>query len=84
MAALVLFTDKAEPAVKGTCLIKPGALRHPAACTACGRHQDDLPVGIEPAVSLQDNPEHGRLACARRTGDHGHVIKKCTPYCGFE
>ena len=82
-AALVLLADKAEPAVHGTRPIKPGAFRHPAACTARRRHQDNLPVRINPAVNLQNNLQHGRLARARRTGDHGQVIKKCRPHCGF-
>ena len=62
---LVLFTDQAEPAVKGACFVKTGAFRHPAACTARRRHKDNLSVGIQSAVNFQDDFEHGRLSCAR-------------------
>ena len=82
-AALILLTDKPKAAVKGACPVKSGTLRHPAACPARRRHKDDLPVGMHPAVNLQDDLQNGRLARTRRTGDDGQVIKKCRQDCGF-
>ena len=56
------------------CFINPSAFRHSTAGTPSRRHQDDLTIGMQAAVDLQNRFQHRRFTGTRRACDDGKIM----------